>query len=61
MSHFLHPCPPAEFAFSCKPDSDSADSHSLTARKRADYFSTNVLFGGEFLSFTRTYFENLGS
>ena len=41
-------CPPTEFAFSQKPDLNSADSSAILARKRATHFSDQVSFGGPY-------------
>src|SRR3989338_1681010 len=42
-SHFLLSCPPTEFAFACKTDSDFAHPLLLTARQRAGAFSDQVM------------------
>ena len=41
-------CPPTEFAFSQKPDLNSADSLAILARKRATHFSDQVSFCGPY-------------
>ncbi len=41
-------CPPTEFAFSHKPDSDFALPPDITARKRADIFPNDVLICGPY-------------
>ena len=50
-------CPPTEFAFACKTDSDFAHPLLITARKRAGQFSDQVMNCAVLLCFARTYFE----
>jgi hypothetical protein len=50
-------CPPTEFAFACKTDSDFAHPFVTIARERARDFSDQVLNCAVLLCFARTYFE----
>ena len=50
-------CPPTEFAFACKTDSDFAHPLLLTARTRAGEFSDQVMNCAVLTAFARTYFE----
>ena len=54
---FLAFCPPTEFAFACKADSDFAHPLLEIARKRAGEFSDQVMNCAVLLCFARTYFE----
>ena len=50
-------CPPTEFAFACKTNSDFAHPLLLTARKRAGEFSDQVMNCAVIIHFARTFFE----
>jgi hypothetical protein len=57
MSHFCTHCPPTEFVFNSKANSDLTPPRQIIARKRATHFSEGVSLCDELLTFARTYFE----